>query len=117
MSRFLLTRALMCVFMSKYVNQSFVFFLVLMLKLMSRYLYVNKITLAKGRVKKVNVSSYIEKYPVPRISQSVFEFTSLADLFNHHLNFSGKHSAMLQLMGEGCSYKYQPLSIAKYSFM
>ena len=27
----------------------------------------------------------------------------------HHLNFSGKHSAMLQLIHVGCSYKYPPL--------
>ena len=34
----------------------------------------------------------------------------------HHLNFCGKHPAMLQLMHEGCSYKYSPLSVARYSY-
>ena len=34
----------------------------------------------------------------------------------HHFGFSGKHPAiMLQLMREGCSYTYPPLSIARYS--
>jgi len=31
----------------------------------------------------------------------------------HHLNFSGKHLAKLQLMREGCLYKYPPLSKAR----
>ena len=35
----------------------------------------------------------------------------------HHLNCSGNQSAILQLMCKGCSYKYPPLSIARYSFM
>ena len=34
-----------------------------------------------------------------------------------YLNFSGKYSAMLQLMHEGCSYRYPPLAIARCSFI
>ena len=35
--------------------------------------------------------------------------------FQHHLNFSGKHSATLQLLCEDCSYIH--LSVARYSFI
>ena len=35
----------------------------------------------------------------------------------HHLNFSGKHPAMLHLMHEGGLHKYPPLSIARHSCM
>ena len=35
----------------------------------------------------------------------------------HILNFSGKRPATLQLMREGCSYKYPPLPINRHSFI
>ena len=47
--------------------------------------------------------SYIARYLVHRTAESALHFTYS---FKHHLNFSGKHSAMLQL-----------LYIAMYSFI
>jgi len=42
-------------------------------------------------------------------------FASLADLFNqYHFNFSGNDPATMQLMREGCTYKYPPVHIARY---
>ena len=61
------------------------------------------------------VSSYI----ILRIAQSTLRFTSLTDLFNQtpsQLLWEAS-SHMLQLMREGCSYTYPPLSIARYSFI
>ena len=37
--------------------------------------------------------------------------------FKGHLNFSGKHSATLQLLHEDYSFRYPPLSVARYSFI
>ncbi|KAK2161145.1 hypothetical protein NP493_1599g00001 [Ridgeia piscesae] len=65
------------------------------------------------------VSSYIAQYPILRIAQSALHFTSLADLFTQtpsQLLWEAS-SHMLQLMREGCSYIYPPLSIARYSFI
>ena len=60
------------------------------------------------------VSSYIVQYPV----LSILHFTpSQTCSMKHHLNVFVKNSAMLQLMHEGCSYEYPPLSIARYSFL
>ena len=61
---------------------------------------------AKGKFLKVR-----EEYPVFRT------VTSLAYSIKHHLNLSRNHPGMLQLMCEGCAYKYPPLSIAMYSFI
>ena len=69
--------------------------------------------------KKVKASSYIAQYPVLRTIQSALHFTSLTDLFNQtpsRLLWEAS-SHMLQLMREGCSYTYPPLSIASYSFI
>ena len=46
-------------------------------------------------------------------------FTSLADLFNQtpSQRFWDESSRMLQLIREGCSYTYPPMSIARYSFI
>ena len=74
------------------------------------------------QLKKVKVSSYIAQYPILRIAQSALHFTSLTDLFtqtpSQFLWEASSH--MLQLMREGCSYTYPPLSIARsiarYSF-
>ena len=65
------------------------------------------------------VSSYIAQYPVLRTAQSALHFTSLADLVNQtpsQLLWEAS-SNMLQLMREGCSYTYPPLSTARYSFI
>ena len=63
-------------------------------------------------------SSYIAQYPILRTVQSALHFTSLTDLFTQtpsRLLWEAS-SHMLQLMREGCSYTYPPLSIARYSF-
>ena len=64
-------------------------------------------------------SSYIAQYPVLRTVQSALHFTSLTDLFTQtpsRLLWEAS-SHMLQLMREGCSYTYPPLSIVSYSFI
>ena len=69
--------------------------------------------------KKAKASSYIAQYPVLRIVQSALHFTSLTDLFTQtpsQLLWEAS-SHMLQLMREGCSYTYPPLSLARYSFI
>ena len=63
--------------------------------------------------------SYIAQYPVLRTVQNALHFTSLTDLFTQtpsRLLWEAS-SHMLQLMREGCSYTYPPLSIARYSFI
>ena len=69
--------------------------------------------------KKEKANSYIAQYPVPRTVQSALHFTSQTDLFNQtpsRLLWEAS-SHMLQLMREGCSYTYPPLSIARYSYI
>ena len=69
--------------------------------------------------KKVKANSYIAQYPVFRTIQSALHFTSLTDLFTQtpsRLLWEAS-SHMLQLMREGCSCTYLPLSIARYSFI
>ena len=64
-------------------------------------------------------SSYIAQYPVFRTVQSALHLTSLTDLFTQtpsRLLWEAS-SHMLQLMREGCSYTYPPLSIVSYSFI
>ena len=52
-----------------------------------------------GRCKKVN--SYIVQYPVLWTAQSTLHFTHWQTCsFQRYLNFSGKHSAKLQLLRE-----------------
>ena len=73
----------------------------------SRYSHVKK------------ASSYIAQYPVLRTVQSTLHFTSPTYLFTQtpsRLLWEAS-SNMLQLMREGCSYTYPPLSIARYSFI
>ena len=67
----------------------------------------------------LKVSSYIAQYSIVMIAQSVLHFTSLTDLFNQTPSqlLLEASSHMLQLMRKGCSYKYPPLSIARYSFI
>ena len=69
--------------------------------------------------KKVKASSYIAQYPVLRTAQSALHFTSLTDLFTQKPSrlLWEASSYMLQLMREGCSYTYPPLSIARDSFI
>ena len=74
---------------------------------------------ARVRVCVKKRSSYIAQYPVLRTAQSALHFTSLTDLFTqtpYRLLWEAS-SHMLQLMREGCSYTYPPLSIARYSFI
>ena len=62
---------------------------------------------------------YTAQYPVVRTVQSALHFTSLTNLFTRapsRLLWEAS-SYMLQLMREGCSYTYPPLSIARYSFI
>ena len=69
--------------------------------------------------KKSKGSSYIAQYPVLRTAQSALHSTSLTDLFTQtpsRLLWEAS-SHMLQLMREGCSYTYPPLSIARYRFI
>ena len=70
-------------------------------------------------IRQVKASSYITQYPIPRTVQSALHFTSLTDLFTQTpsrlLWEASGH--MLQLMREGCSYTYPPLSITGYSFI
>ena len=70
-------------------------------------------------IKKVKASSDIAQYPVLRTTQHALHFTSLTDLFTQtpsRLLWEAS-SHMLQLMHEGCSNTYPPLSIARYSFI
>ena len=67
----------------------------------------------------IKASSYIAQYPVLRTAQNTLHFTSLTDMFNQtpsRLLWEAS-SHMLQLMREGCSYTYPPLSIARYAFI
>ena len=66
----------------------------------------------KGTAFIKKISSYTEQYPILRIAQSALHFTSLTDLFNQTPSWLlwEASSHMLQLMREGCSYTYQPLS-------
>ena len=62
---------------------------------------------------KTGQSSYIAQYPVLRTAQSALHFISLTDLFTQtpsRLLWEAS-SHMLQLMREGCSFAYPPLSI------
>ncbi len=64
-------------------------------------------------------NSYIAQYLILRTVQSALHFTSLTDLFtqtpSRFLWEASSH--MPQLMREGCSYTYPPLSIVRYSFI
>ena len=68
---------------------------------------------------KKKASSYIAQYPVLRTAQSALHFTSLTELFTQTPSrlLWEAFSHMLQLMREGSSYTYPPLSIARYSFI
>ena len=67
----------------------------------------------------VEARSYIAQYPVLRTVQSALQFTAQTNLFTQTplrpLWEASSH--MLQLMGEGCSYTYPPLSVARYPFI
>ena len=70
-------------------------------------------------LKQVKASSYIAQYKILRTVQSALHFTSLTDLFTQTPSqlLWDASSQMLQLMREGCSYTYLPLSTARYSFI
>ena len=62
-----------------------------------------------------SVCSYIARYPVHRTAQSALHFTPWQTCsFQGHLNFFGKYSATLQLLREGYSFTYAPLSVATW---
>ena len=62
--------------------------------------------------------SYIALYPVIGTVQCALHFTPWqACSFQHHFNFSEKHSATLQLLHQDYSFRYPSLSIARYSFI
>ena len=64
------------------------------------------------------VRSYIARYPVLGTAQSALHFTPWSTCsFQRHLDFSGKHSATLQLLREDYSFRYPPLSVARYSLI
>ena len=78
--------------------------------------WINGIVLYLQKSKLVKASSYIAQYPIIRTVQSDLHFTSLTDLFTQtpsRLHWEAS-SHMLQLMCGGCSYTYQPPSIARY---
>ena len=64
-------------------------------------------------VKAIKVSSYIARYPVLRTAQSALHFTSWPTCsIQGHFNFSGKHSATLQLLRKDYySFTYPTLSV------
>ena len=67
----------------------------------------------------LKANSYTAQYPVLGTVQSALHSTPLADLFTQtpsQLLWEAS-SHMLQLIREGCSYTYPPLSIARYSFI
>ena len=73
---------------------------------------VNKTADVKIGTCKVKVCSYIARYPVHRTAQSALHFTPWQTCsFQGHLNFFGKYSATLQLLREGYSFTYPPLSV------
>ena len=60
----------------------------------------------------IKVCSYIARYPVHRTAQSALHFTPWQTCsFQSHINFFGKYSATLQLLREGYSFTYPPLSV------
>ena len=62
--------------------------------------------------------SYIAPYPVPGTVQRASHFAPWQTCsFQRYLNFSGKHSATLQLFREDYSFRYPPMSAARYSFI
>ena len=64
---------------------------------------------------------YKTQYPVHWTTESALHFTASPGRpegsFSYRLDFSGKHSAMLQLLYEGYSLTLPPLSITRYSFI
>ena len=81
------------------------------------YIDCFNVYITSSEVKKA--TSYIAQYPVLRTVQSSLHFTSLTDLFTQTPSrlLLEASSHMLQLMREGCSHTYPPLSIARYSFI
>ena len=67
------------------------------------------VSIIKEHVKMVR--SYIARYPVRVTVQSALHFTPWQTCsYQGHLNFSGKHSATLQLR-EDYSFTFPPLSV------
>ena len=70
-------------------------------------------------LKRVKMVCFTTQYPILRIAQNALHFTSLADLFNRTPSQLLWEASIhrLQLMPEGCSQTYPPLSIARNSFI
>ena len=61
----------------------------------------------------VKVHSYVARYRVLGTAQRVQPFNPWQTCsFQRYLNFSGKHSAMLQLLHGDYSFTYPPLSVS-----
>ena len=74
--------------------------------------YLSMVLIVASDLVKVKVRSYIARYPVHRTAQSALHFTPWQTCsFQGHLNFFGKYSATLQLLREGYSFTYPPLSV------
>ena len=70
------------------------------------------------KVNKAKVRSYIARYAVLGTAKSALPFTPWHTCsFQHHFDFSGKHSATLQVLREGHSFRYPSMSVARYSFI
>ena len=73
---------------------------------------------ARKKEERRNVCSYVAQYSVLRTVQRVLCFTPGRPVHSSaSLGFSGKHSAMLQLLHENYSFRYPPLSAARYLFI
>ena len=60
---------------------------------------------------KVKVCSYIARYPVHRTAQSALHFTPGRPVHSKDISTSLGYSATLQLLREGYSFTYPPLSV------
>ena len=76
---------------------------------------LNTTVIIHTKTKKVH--SYTARYPVLRTTQSALDFTPGRPVHSNAISFSGKHSAILQLLHKDYSFTYPPLSVARYSFI
>ena len=66
----------------------------------------------------VKVRTYIARCPVFVTAQNALYFTPWWNYsFKCHLEFYGRHSAILQLLCENCSFTHQPLSVANHDLI
>ena len=73
-------------------------------------------SLAPGLQTIIKVRSYIVRYPVVGMAQSALHITSWQTCsFQRHLDFCGKNSDTLQLLGKDYSFTYLPLQVFIYT--